>query len=240
MAPPAPAAEKKIVLDDPSVAPPLEAVAETVPEPVVPVAEAAVATATGPTEVAAEVRSDVPSATSPYAHRNAPDRLEYAEQHGGSVETEAAVAAALEWLAEAQSADGRWDASRFGAGQELVVLGQDRGGAGADADSGISALAILAFLGAGHSHQQGDYQANVAKGLEFLMRCQMCGRTPVGRDQLVRANVLPFDGVVRAGGGFGDDRRQAAGAGRASGGRLLVTSAASFDGRLEIQRRRHR
>jgi hypothetical protein len=172
MEPPAPVVEKKIVLDEQSVAPPQETVAEKAPEPVTPVAEAPAPAATGPMEVAAEVVGDVPPATSPYAHRNAPDRLEYAEQHGGSVETEAAVAAALEWLANAQSPDGRWDASRFGAGQELVVLGQDRGGAGADADSGISALAILAFLGAGHSHQQGDYQTNVAKGLEFLMRCQ--------------------------------------------------------------------
>jgi hypothetical protein len=88
------------------------------------------------------------------------------------VETEAAVAAALKWLYEAQSADGRWDASRFGAGIEMAVLGHDRGGAGADADSGISALALLAFLGAGHSHQSGDYQAMVGNGLEFLLRGQ--------------------------------------------------------------------
>jgi hypothetical protein len=52
------------------------------------------------------------------------------------------------------------------------VLGQDRGGAWADADSGITALAVLAFLGAGHSHLEGDYQTTVAKGLEFLMRGQ--------------------------------------------------------------------
>ena len=103
---------------------------------------------------------------------NAPDRLEYAERHGGSIETEAAVAAALKWLAEAQSDDGRWDASRFGAGEERAVQGQDRGGAGADADSGITALALLAFMGAGHSHVEGDYQTEVAKGLEFLMRGQ--------------------------------------------------------------------
>jgi hypothetical protein len=54
----------------------------------------------------------------------------------------------------------------------MAVLGQDRGGAGADADSGITALALLAFLGAGNTHQTGDYQANVASGLEFLMRGQ--------------------------------------------------------------------
>jgi hypothetical protein len=114
----------------------------------------------------------VPPATSPYAKRHAPDRLQYAERHGGSVQTEAAVAAALKWLAQTQSEDGRWDASRFGAGIEYAVLGHDRGGAGADADGGITALAILAFLGAGHSHVEGDYQTTVARGLEFLMREQ--------------------------------------------------------------------
>lgn len=185
---PAPAAEKKIVVDESSDGPPPAAVVEAAPELTAPMAEAPAAAAApegmasssasptvadaGPSEVVPEIPGDVPAATSPYAHRSDPDRLEYAEQHGGSAETEAAVAAALQWLAKAQSADGRWDASRFGAGQEFVVLGQDRGGAGADADSGISALAILAFLGAGHSHQQGDYRANVAQGLEFLIRYQ--------------------------------------------------------------------
>ena len=177
-APPEPVAEKKIVLDDAAVAPPLAAIAEPVkaPEPVTPIENEAESIAPpqndGNQPVVTDVASNVPPATSPYARRNAPDRLEYAERHGGSVETEAAVTAALQWLAQAQSADGRWDASRFGAGIEMAVQGQDRGGAGADADSGISALALLAFLGAGHSHVAGDYQSTVAKGFEFLMRGQ--------------------------------------------------------------------
>jgi hypothetical protein len=109
----------------------------------------------------------------PYARRGGgADRLHWAEQGGGGRETEAAVDAALKWLAENQSPDGRWDASRFGAGQEMAVLGQDRGGAGADADTGISALALLAFLGAGSTHRDGDYRSTVGKGLEFLLRGQ--------------------------------------------------------------------
>jgi hypothetical protein len=173
--------EEKIVLDEKAVEPvpekakePEKSVAkaepvtpvEAGPELVVPLEAGAVAGAV------TDVAVNVPPATSPYAKRHAPDRLEYAERHGGSVETEAAVAAALKWLAEMQSDDGRWDASRFGAGEERAVLGQDRGGAGADADSGITALALLAFMGAGHSHVEGDYQTTVAKGLEFLMRGQ--------------------------------------------------------------------
>jgi hypothetical protein len=79
---------------------------------------------------------------------------------------------ALRWLATAQSRDGRWEANAFGAGQEQLVLGQNRGGAGRNADTGISALAILAFLGAGHSHQHGTYQDTVERGLDFLLRSQ--------------------------------------------------------------------
>ncbi|HMO85501.1 MAG TPA: squalene--hopene cyclase, partial [Lacipirellulaceae bacterium] len=128
-----------------------------------------------PAEVANASPADVPTltevatvASSPYSRRNAAERLHWAEQQGGSRQTEAAVAAALAWLAKAQSADGRWDARQYGAGVEMVVLGQNRNGAGADADPGISALALLAFLGAGHTHQSGDYQRNVHNGLNFL------------------------------------------------------------------------
>jgi hypothetical protein len=104
--------------------------------------------------------------------RGAPGRLGLIEWQGGNAQTEAAVVAALDWLARAQSTDGRWDGDRFGAGREQKVFGHDRGGAGRNADTGISALAILAFLGAGHSHQQGDYQDSVKRGLEFLIRSQ--------------------------------------------------------------------
>ncbi len=59
----------------------------------------------------------------PYSLRFAPDRAGVAREHGGSPETEAAVRAGLAWLASNQSADGRWDPDKFGAGKERVVLG---------------------------------------------------------------------------------------------------------------------
>src|SRR5205085_12139428 len=93
-------------------------------------------------------------------------------RRGASAETEAAVKAALQWLSKHQSTDGRWDASRFGGGRELRILGHDRNGAGAQADTGVTGLALLAFLGAGHTHNQGGYQDTVARGLEFLLRSQ--------------------------------------------------------------------
>jgi hypothetical protein len=107
-----------------------------------------------------------------YRLRVAPDRARVARQLGGTQETEAAVNAALNWLSANQSGDGRWDASQFGSGREDKVLGHDRRGAGARADTGVSGLALLAFLGAGHTHLDGPYQNTVARGLEFLMRSQ--------------------------------------------------------------------
>lgn len=127
----------------------------------------------GPPNVARAGRSgdgrDVPEI---YRLRVAPDRSKLAERLGATPETEAAVQAALKWLASNQAADGRWDSRVHGAGQEDFVLGRDRSGAGADADTGVTGLALLAFLAAGHTHQRGDYQNNVSRGLEFLLRSQ--------------------------------------------------------------------
>lgn len=107
-----------------------------------------------------------------YQARIVSDRLAVAQKHGGNERTEAAVEAALAWLAAAQSDDGRWDASRYESGRESAVLGHNRNGAGAEADTGITGLALLAFLGAGHSHLEGKYRVHVQRGLEFLLRSQ--------------------------------------------------------------------
>ncbi len=107
-----------------------------------------------------------------YLLRTPQNRLDAARKNGGDADTEAAVDLALRWLAANQSEDGRWDASDLGAGIESKVLGQDRLGAGAQADTGVTGLALLAFLAAGHSHLEGDYRDTVERGLAFLRRAQ--------------------------------------------------------------------
>lgn len=107
-----------------------------------------------------------------YQLRTAPNRGQIAAQHGGSPQTEAAVRAALKWLAENQGADGQWIARQHGAGQERLVLGRNRHNAGIEADTGVTGLALLAFLASGHTHRQGDYHDNVRRGLEFLLAIQ--------------------------------------------------------------------
>jgi len=107
-----------------------------------------------------------------YRLRVAPDRSRLAQAHGATPQTEEAVKAALAWLARTQAADGHWDAHTYGAGREQRVAGRDRQGAGIHADTGLTGLALLAFLASGHTHQDGLYQDNVRRGLEYLIRMQ--------------------------------------------------------------------
>jgi hypothetical protein len=104
--------------------------------------------------------------------RVAADRLKVAEPFGATPQSEAAIAAALQWLAANQSADGRWDADLHGAGKETKTLGHDRQAAGARADTGVTGLALLAFLGNGQTHLEGRHREKVQHGLEFLLASQ--------------------------------------------------------------------
>ena len=118
---------------------------------------------------AAAARRSVPAV---YADRVAGRRAAAAAARGGSQETERAVQAALAWLAAAQSSDGRWNAARHGGGVERSLQGHHRQGAGAKSDHGVTGLAMLAFLGAGNTHQEGGYSETVARGLRFLTERQ--------------------------------------------------------------------
>ena len=150
-------------------------------EPTPPVSvERDVDPATKKTEPPTTPPSPVPPT---YSDRFAKDRDALVEQRGGSAQTEQAVRAALGWLATAQSENGGWDASQFGAGAARVVLHQDRRGAGAQADTGVSGLALLAFLGAGHTHRGGDYTQEVARGLEYLRQHQRSNGALFGEAQ---------------------------------------------------------
>jgi hypothetical protein len=73
---------------------------------------------------------------------------------GGGGGTEDAVRAALRWLARHQSADGSWGAASYsnncGRGDSCTGWGVS------DYDVGVTALSLLAFLGAGYSHLSRD------------------------------------------------------------------------------------
>ena len=107
-----------------------------------------------------------------YSLRAIDGRLEIAKRRGGSRQSEQAVDAALAWLAKNQEANGSWNPRKTGGGRETRVFGHDRQGAGANAETGITGLAILAYLAAGHSHLEGPYRKNVQRGLEYLLGAQ--------------------------------------------------------------------
>ena len=95
----------------------------------------------------------------------------------------------------------------------MAVLGQDRGGTGADADAGISALALLAFLGAGNTHHSGDYQHRpFARDWISWREGQAADGNLGGEAGLYAQHVLPLDGDLCACRGVCDDRRPGAAA----------------------------
>ena len=112
-------------------------------------------------------------------------------------------------------------------GRSGTSLGQNRGGAGAKADTGISGLALLAFLGAGHTHREGPYADNVARGLDYLRRTQGANGNLGGDAELfahMYCHSMATFAVSEAYALTGDERLDAD---RPRGGRLLARRAAS-------------
>ena len=95
-------------------------------------------------------------------------------EQGGSDATEAAVESALAWLARAQDhRDGHWDTQAWEGGHDSRDFATFAGvNGGVQANSATTGLALLAFLAAGHTHRHGEYQQQVAHGLEFLRHSQ--------------------------------------------------------------------
>ena len=115
----------------------------------------------------------VESQKATYKLRNTEERREAAARFGGTQESEAAVELSLRWLSSVQSPDGHWDAETHGAGQVKVdENGVPRDYAGRDADTGITALVTLSFLGAGYTHEQGKYSFVVDNALAWLISQQ--------------------------------------------------------------------
>jgi hypothetical protein len=148
-----------------------------------------------------------------YSGRHPEERKEAAARYGGTPQTEQAVNQALRWLAAVQAADGHWNAAGFGGGQERLVLGHDRKGAGSNADTGLTGLSLLAFLAAGNSHLEGEHRETVQQGLEFLLRQQAANGDMAGNARLfarMYCHAMATLAVTEALALTGDQRLQAA------------------------------
>lgn len=108
-----------------------------------------------------------------YRLRDLARRKDIARMHGGTDASEEAVENALEWLASIQEPAGHWDASKYGSGKiEIDEDGIDRQKAGLEADTGVTALTVLAFLGAGYTQDEGKYAKTVGKAIDWLISQQ--------------------------------------------------------------------
>jgi hypothetical protein len=85
------------------------------------------------------------------------------DQHGGNESTERAIKAALLWLKRQQREGGNWS---------LHDGYPDAGERTMRTDTGATALALLAFLGAGQTHTFGDHKETVKAGIDWLIRNQ--------------------------------------------------------------------
>jgi len=98
-----------------------------------------------------------------FGNRDQGGRKNLARKGGGGPATERAVDWALRWLKEHQERDGRWDARKYGGGQSHEPR---------NCDASVTALALLAFLGAGNTHVFGEHKEVVRRGVEWLKRQQ--------------------------------------------------------------------
>ena len=87
---------------------------------------------------------------------------------GGSPASEAAVALGMKWLKNHQLADGSWNFSHSKHPDCKGNCSQD--GSFSACPTGATGMALLAFLGGGHTHRKGDYQRNVKRGLDYLLK----------------------------------------------------------------------
>lgn len=82
---------------------------------------------------------------------------------GTKKSVEQAIKSGLEWLKRQQKTGGNW---------QLHTGYPDAGYSVLRTDTGATALALLAFLGDGHTQNDGDYQSTVRNGLKWLRGIQ--------------------------------------------------------------------
>ncbi len=112
-----------------------------------------------------------PAVDDPYASRRMPARQDYLKKFGGNAASEAAVAAALKWIADHQLSDGHWSFDhQIGPVVNDRPRTSDRPGTLTAAHHAATAMALLPFLGSGQTHKQGDYRATVQAGLDYLVQ----------------------------------------------------------------------
>ncbi len=133
-----------------------------------------------------------------YHPRLEPNRSRRAQRIGASAASELAVERALDWLSRHQDEDGRWDGgiARYEDGTPVkgdndftahCPPGETCFGECAywEADTALTGLALLTFLGAGYTQTDGRYAEVVGSGLDFLVQQQKPDGDLRGRSEVV-------------------------------------------------------
>lgn len=87
--------------------------------------------------------------------------------YGGTQRSEDAVSAGLDWLARHQLDDGSWSLDHTACQSCQGQCSQP--GSYRNCHVAATGLALLAYLGSGHTHEEGDYQPQVRRGLDALV-----------------------------------------------------------------------
>jgi len=153
----------------PAAADLLAAVQPLPAEPLIePVASLLAGEAAAPANEPPAVVATVPApmaAGRAFAGRQGEARSRGAAARGGSAASEAAVERGLEWLALHQAPDGSWRFDLSGCRCD----GGCRNPGSVTSTTAATGIALLPFLGAGHTHTAGSHRETVTRGLYYLM-----------------------------------------------------------------------
>ena len=107
-------------------------------------------------------------------------RRKYGDLYGATGSSEGSVELALKWIAEHQRGDGSWSFDLELEPCEGRCKNSKDAGDTATPATGATGLALLAFLGAGYTHQSGPYADNVRRGIYYLR--SVAGESQFGFD----------------------------------------------------------
>ncbi len=96
-----------------------------------------------------------------FSGRNGPMKAELLRKGGGDATTEQAVALGLAWLKRQQQPDGSWS-----------MRGPYSDGSLSQNPVAATAMAMLAFMGAGNTHRQGEYKKELWDAVRWLAKQQ--------------------------------------------------------------------
>jgi hypothetical protein len=107
--------------------------------------------------------------TVPFTGRSGAAKAKLLIREGGTKESEKAVEIGLDWISRHQNPDGSWSLDVRNRCTAVPCPGE----AAQISDSGATGLALLPFLGAGHTHRdKGRYRGTIERGLIWLIRTQ--------------------------------------------------------------------